>query len=342
VSADSRTRILYVARDYWACGWYRCYVPGVELKRLGYEVHLDNNVRPDDAENYDVIVVQSPSEPQHLELIERGNEAGVLTVAEMDDDVWAIGPAHPGLAYWGRPDMRRNARVCIERSQLVTTPSIALAEKLRAMNPRVTVIPNVLPVEGWEYPEPKVQREDKVVLGWAGSTSHIGDVRMIDDVVQQLLERYPYAEMAFAGGPPEPELTPHPRIRRLPATDIQHYPKLLEEFDIGLAPLADTAFNASKSDLKFVEYSMLGIPSVVSKLEPFLRTVKQGENGFLAASAKDWLKHLGRLIENVELRRSIGARAQEYARTRSIVRTIGRWERAYGLTRSDATAGGEE
>jgi glycosyltransferase involved in cell wall biosynthesis len=209
------------------------------------------------------------------------------------------------------------------------------------MNPNVKVLPNMLPADGWDYPQPRVQREDKVVLGWAGSTSHGGDFRVIDGVVQQLLDRYPHVELVIAGGPPEQELAAHERIRYLEPTDIQHYPTLLEHFDVGLIPLADTAFNKSKSDLKFVEYGMLGIPSVASKLEPYERTVKNGENGFLATSPKDWLKYVTRFIEDVELRRTLGARAQEYARTRTIDHAIEKWERAYGLTRPDAASATE-
>ena len=246
---------------------------------------------------------------------------------------YGISIQNPGHEYWNRPDVKRTARACVCEAKLVTTPTQALAERIRTMNPRVKVLPNMLPTDGWDYPKPKAQREDKVVLGWAGSSSHGGDFRVIDGVVQQLLDRYPHVEFALVGGPPVIELARHERIRPVESTDIKGYPQLIEEFDIGLIPLADTVFNKSKSDLKFVEFSMLGIPSVVSKLEPYLRTVRHGENGFLAMNPKDWLKHLTRLIEDTELRRRVGARAQEYARTRTIDRAIERWERAYGLTR---------
>ena len=48
---------------------------------------------------------------------------------------------------------------------------------------RVRVLPNMLPRETWEYPAPKEQSEDRVVVGWAGSTSHVEDVRIAMNVM---------------------------------------------------------------------------------------------------------------------------------------------------------------
>jgi glycosyltransferase involved in cell wall biosynthesis len=326
-----RRRVSFCVNDYWGCGWYRCFVPGFALQRLGYEVILDKEISRIDVAGSDVLVVQSPSVERQLDAIRMANRAGVLSVVELDDDVWNLPPANPSHASWNRPGVLATTRACVEEAQLVTTPTHVLAEKLRTMNANVKVLANQLPPDDWDYPEPKVQREGGVVLGWAGSNSHAGDLRIVDAVVRQLLDRYPDLEVVIGSSPSVMELGEHERVRRIEETDIEGYPKLLEHFDVGMIPLADTAFNRNKSDLKFVEYSMLGIPSVASKLDPYARTVKHGETGFLASTPKDWLKYLSRLIEDVELRRTVGVRAQEYARTRGIDANIGRWVRAYGM-----------
>jgi len=331
----SRTSVFFNARDTWACGWYRCYVPGVALKRLGYRVTLDAQLGAADIASHDVIVFQQPSSPAHLAAIRSANEQGKLTVVEFDDDVWSLSSANPAHAQWNRPDVRSAVQSCVSEAQLVTVPTHALAERMRAMNPAVRVLPNMLPAEGWDI-EREARPGDGLVMGWAGSQSHGGDFGVIDGIVQPLLERYPHLQMVIVGGPAAIELAPHERITRVPATDIEHYPQRLALFDIGLIPLADTTFNRSKSDLKFVEYGRLGIPTVASKLEPYLKTVKPAENGFLAKSPNDWLKHLTRLIEDEPLRRTLGSAAQDYARTRVIDAAIDRWERAYGLMRPAA------
>jgi hypothetical protein len=188
---SGRSSVFFVARDFWACGWYRCYVPGVELKKLGYRVVLDTKATAADIDDFDVIVVQSPATPAAFDLIERANAAGKLTVAEFDDDVWSLAESNPSAHYWTRPEIRRDVRRCIEAAGIATTPTHVLAEKMRQFNPRVKVLPNMLPRETWEYSAPKAQSEGRVVLGWAGSSSHNEDLGIAEDVVLSLLDRYP-------------------------------------------------------------------------------------------------------------------------------------------------------
>ncbi|MEI7814128.1 MAG: hypothetical protein WCJ13_05000 [Coriobacteriia bacterium] len=330
-STHSRKNVLFIGGDWWGCAWYRCHVPGAQLKELGYEVILDDSLKPSDIEHFDVIVFQRQSHPAALEAINNANAAGKLTVYELDDDIWSLAPTNPGYAAWADPVAARGAVDCIRAAQLVTTATPVLAERLKRYNPNVRVLRNMLPLKEWDYPSPREQQEDRVVIGWAGSTSHVEDLSILDGTVHQILDKYPHAEFVYAGGPSKEVIEPHERITRVSTTDIRGYPKILEQFHIGLIPLVDSAFNRSKSDLKFVEYGMQGIPSVVSKFEPYLHSVKHGENGFLATNGKDWIKFMSRLVESVELRREIGARAQQYARTRTIDKGIDKWVRAYGL-----------
>ena len=50
------------------------------------------------------------------------------------------------------------------------------------------------------------------------------------------------------------------------AADPHEWPR----WAAGLAPLEDTPFNRAKSDLKFLEYSALGLPTVASRVTPYL------------------------------------------------------------------------
>ncbi|MRR12221.1 glycosyltransferase, partial [bacterium] len=126
-------------------------------------------------------------------------------------------------------------------------------------------------------------------------------------------------------------LPSHDHIRHISTVELDHYAELLAGFDIGIAPLIDNKFNSCKSDLKFLEYSKIGMPSVLSKVAPYMRSVRHGENGFLATNTKDWLKYLRTLIKDAELREAMSARAWEFAQGRLMSRNIEKWLRAYGL-----------
>jgi glycosyltransferase involved in cell wall biosynthesis len=106
---------------------------------------------------------------------------------------------------------------------------------------------------------------------------------------------------------------------------------MLVSFDIAIAPLKNIEFNKAKSDLKYLEYAMAGLPVVASDIEAYNKTIIHGQNGFLAKSEEEWFKYLSLLIEDYKLREKIGRAARAYAETRTIEKNIHLWEEAYGL-----------
>jgi len=327
--SDTPTRIHFTVLSYWACAWYRGYVPGVELKKRGHDVVLDTEFRMAEVADYDVIVVQTGASKSIVELMRRANELGKTTVYDIDDDVFNIPPTNQAYETWVDPERRAGAKEAIRLASVVTTTTPHLARELRQLNPNVRVLPNMLPSEYWNVERP--DNGDKVIVGWAGSGSRSADLGMIRTVIPNLLDRYPQMEFHVTGDDNAEAFAPHPRIRVLDGVQIEQLADLVAPFDIGLAPIRDTKFNLAKSDLKFLEYGILGIPTVASWLEPYMHSIRPGENGMLAKSDKDWLKLLSKLIEDVGLRKRMGAAAKAYAETRTIERNIHLWEDAYGL-----------
>jgi glycosyltransferase involved in cell wall biosynthesis len=85
------------------------------------------------------------------------------------------------------------------------------------------------------------------------------------------------------------------------------------KFDIGLAPLEDNNFNRGKSNLRWLEYSALKIPTIASPLPDFKRVIT-GKNGLLANDLDDWKMHLRALLDNEGLRRQMGREAYKSVR----------------------------
>jgi glycosyltransferase involved in cell wall biosynthesis len=322
------TRILYVVEDMWGCAWYRAHVPGVELMRRGYEVVLHEKIHAPTLEMCDVVVFQRPSVPKAFKAIELARTAGKRVVVDIDDDLWSIHTSNPAFASWSGTGSLEVLQSCLSAAHLVTVSTQDLVSVVRPMNANVTVIPNMLPAEHW--PSERVRRKDhgRLVVGWAGSPSHAVDLAVMTGTVETILDRYPNVEVVLAGMRDVP-FRPHERLRFIDHVMIEQYPSVLSQFDIGMIPLADGQFNRCRSDLKFLEYSMIGIPSVASKVSPYEGSVTHGVNGLLARNPKDWLKHLGRLIEDGSLRDSIGQAAREFAEGRTVQATIGLWEAAY-------------
>lgn len=332
--------IFYIVDDYHGCGWYRCHVPGMELQRRGHHVVLNDGLGPEQVQASDVIVFQRQWRPQAIQAMQYAQSLGKVTVFELDDDLWNLHPSNPAYEVWNRPDMLGGLETLLRAADVVTTTTPILAGQLKRFNANVRVLPNMLPGEHWRVGRERPDGYERVAIGWAGSASRWRDLAITKDVVMQVLERYPQVDMLVAGDNSNMVFPPHDRIRQLRPVKIEQYPELVAEFDVGIAPVVDSRFNQAKSDLKFMEYGILGIPTVASNVEAYTHSIVGGENGFLAKNDKAWLKYLRRLIEEPDLRESMGAKAKEFAEERTIEGNVGLWEKAYGIEGESLSAAG--
>jgi glycosyltransferase involved in cell wall biosynthesis len=323
-------KILYVVDSFSGSTWYRCRVPGLELSFRGHELRLMDDPKLEDYEWCDILVIQRLWAPEILEMVEAANQAGKRTIFDIDDDYWCINPSNPAYEFWSEPGKLDNLVRVIRACQRVTTTTEPLRRVVERFNPNVSILPNMLPPAYWpaEGKPPKLTND--LIIGWAGSPTHYEDLHDVTSVIPQILDRYPEIEVWFGGIYPGyfPE---HERLRYLKPVQLEDYAHLLYEFDIGIAPLQDHRFNVAKSDLKLLEYSMIGLPIIAQRVAPYENSLKHGETGFFARNPKDWLKHLTRLIEEPELRVRLATAARAWADTRTIDRNIHLWERVYGI-----------
>lgn len=322
-------KIFFLAADYFGCGWYRCQVPGVELKKRGHTVVMDHRIRAGEFEKYDVLVFQRQWKPEAISLIQTANSLGKMTVFELDDNIWHIHKTNPGYEYWQDSKHLIGAQEVMAECKAITTTTKPLADEMSKYNENVYVLPNMMPEKFWEVKKPK-RDDDKIVVGWAGSMHHWDDLLLLSGSIEQLLDQYPNVEFQIAGASEYP-YRKHKQIKGMKAVKLEAYPSLLASFDIGLAPLVDTLFNRCKSDLKFLEYGMVSVAMVASKVATYTDSIVQGETGFLARNNKDWFKYTKRLIEDKKLRDRIAKDAHEYAMSRTIERNIHLWEEVYGI-----------
>lgn len=327
--------IVYIAETMFGSAWYRCHTPGMALKELGHEVVLTRDPDPALLERCDVLVLLHLARPGIDRLVGQLDARGTLTVFDIDDDYWNLHPENQANRYWDAERLRimeQVARAC----RVVTVSTPELADVMKPMNPNVRVLRNMLPDAHWPTTRRPVSETGPLVLGWAGSSSHLPDVRMVAPVLLQLLDEYPDLTVRLVGANPD-WVTSHPRLEIGEWVQIEEYPAQLAGFDIAIAPLLDTRFNRCKSDLKYVECAMAGLPVVASQVDSYTAAIVQGENGFLARNTKDWLKHLRRLIEDSSLRDRIGEAARPFAEERLVSANAWRWEKTYGLPDSRET-----
>src|SRR5208283_637802 len=183
-------------------------------------------------------------------------------------------------------DIRTYMRSC----DYVTVTTATLQEYYKDINPKITVIPNAVDMAMYAAIRKKKEdyQKDNIVLGWAGSSTHYKDLQIVAPVLKNILVKYPNVTLLIAGFPDCPLFTDIPvdRIIKVPwLHNVLDYIDSIGKIDIGICPLVDSTFNSRKSNIKYLEYSAAGIPSIVSDVPAYQTAVKHKKTGELVKPA---------------------------------------------------------
>lgn len=208
--------------------------------------------------------------------------------------------------------------------KVCTTTTTFLAEKLRERGKQIFIVPNKLSKkdvaianEIFETNKLKPKSLKPVRLGYfSGTLSHNKDFATITNVLVRIMEKHQNVEL-FLVGPLDVENALNKfadRIKQLPYVQRAKHFANLASVDINLVPLElGNPFCEAKSELKFFEAGIVGVPTVAVANQTFCEAIADGEDGFVAATEEEWLAKLEKLIENAELRKTMGAKAREKA-----------------------------
>ncbi len=327
-------RIFYYVRDFSPSCWYRCYLPALALKGLGHEVYVEDEFSLDWLDEIDILVIQRYWSSRTLLFIEEAIEKEIPVVNDIDENFWNLPVDHIEYEFWKEEDQVKFYNAILKRCWMLTVPNEALKKEVESFHKNVKILPSALPGELWESAYKKRKRylkkreDNKVVIGWAGSPLSCQNLELIKEPLEHILNKYENVEVHILGAPEF--ATQHPQVKIFSEwVRMEFYPERLIHFDIGLFPLLPDRYNRAKSDVKYLEYSYLAIPSVSSPFAGHEGVVKQAENGFIAESSTEWVQYLSRLIEDRELREKMGKKARRVALNRTIERNINQWVETY-------------
>ncbi len=101
-------------------------------------------------------------------------------------------------------------------------------------------------------------------------------------------------------------------IDRIAYTDPYAAPNEIRKFDIGVIPHQSSGeWNRAKTSMKVMEYMACAVPPVASVFGEMPYLIKDGENGFLAASEEEWVQKLTLLLRDHALRKRLGRAGQQ-------------------------------
>ncbi len=324
-----------------ACGYWRMWIPYLNLPYSRFQ--FTQGMPPmDDLAEGDVLCVQRLMTAENMTFLKIAREHGIKIVYDLDDNLWQVPKFNPAYSKLCTPEAHRGLQACLEWADVLTCSTKELAKVaeenigwirnvVSGKHLSIVHIDNVVDTKIFTMPE--YERDpDKVVLGWGGSNTHLGDIALVWNLLPDLIEKYSYLYLEFVGHDPPAKLIGHPRVRTREWCHISEFSKRYAtwNWDIVLAPLDDHKFNRSKSSIKMQEAAAIGKPCLAQDIAPYRYfTSKMPELNWLLCHDYTWKKKLEELIENRPLRLQLGVAMRKNIEDNfNITRTIPQWEEA--------------
>jgi glycosyltransferase involved in cell wall biosynthesis len=300
------------------CAWYRCYLPMLELNKLGWEAQIGP---PEYNPQYGFGIFHSKEEIMYgwdivvLKLIMLRSVADILKIKERHQKVVVdIDDFYEGLSPTNHAykvtDPANNSEVnrehywtIIENADAVITSTPFLYDfytKEKGMK-NVFLVRNAIDIDRWTPRKDHSRWLPKV--GWVGAIPwRSGDLETLSPFFGEFLEKNRLSfhhsghikEIKNASAQTQLGIPESIKFTHQPRMPLSKYPEMFRKIDIGIVPLNNIPFNHAKSGIKGLEYTASGVPWIASYSPEYEFLAGQGI-GRVANSEKEWIEHLSDL-----------------------------------------------
>lgn len=227
---------------------------------------------------------------------------------ELNDDSWAFSQYRQDnpmggadASYWALKQMQLSDGIIVTNEYLKMR-----VEKLLIDRPskRVWVMPNTVDVGLF-----KNRPNKTITIGWQGGSNHVRDLELVRPAILRILKENPLVRFQTFGYQPAWTVGARGCKHERWVTFDKYYKTLGNlGLTIGIAPLVDNAFDRCKSNLRWLEYSALGIPTVASPVGPY-QCIRNNATGLYAHDEHGWYTTLTALIKRPKTRARIATNA---------------------------------
>lgn len=291
-----------------------------------------------------VILRQTAKDKKILNYINEWKRRGVKVLFDVDDLIFDLrdlltlmrGTNSRNVLYW-LGYVLGIRRIAKRADGFVTTNDFLAAKLKRSFGKQVAVIKNSLNAEQLEVAEMslKDKKHEGFVVGYfAGSPTHVKDLRLVEPEVFEFLDKHKEAKLKVVGYmEPSAELKRRIAAGQVEVCGLKNYleqMRLMAEVDINIAPLVENDFTNCKSELKYFEAAAVETVTIASPTFAFKEAIRDGENGFLAAPGQ-WQEKMDILYTDQERRRTMAKAARVDALKKYYGKNfLKRVEEAYG------------
>lgn len=259
---------------------------------------------------YDAVITKPIDNPLACAmLIDACKRTQTPLIVDLDDNFMEVTPDQPAWKRGYQPGGENRAIVMslVSMADAIFCSTQPLADYFKEIIFKqwgefkpTFVLPNSVEMK---WPEQKKYRKE---IGWFGSVTHDEDIKLALDGIYSFLKDHQDYSISFVGGFTEkmfkerfnPPTWFKKRASFHPGTSgYEGFKDLIAQYEwqIGIAPLVNNTFNKGKSNIKWIENTMIGVPVVASDVYPYSNTIEHGVDGWLVKD--DWASALAEAVK---------------------------------------------
>jgi glycosyltransferase involved in cell wall biosynthesis len=334
-------KVLGIPIDGSATSYHRVVQPLHHLMQEGLDIQFlgEQNKQAEQYDWADILYIQCLYAPDAYNFYFEQKKAGKHIIIDFDDDYINIPEDSPeqteivdknGEVHKFPTKLRAlYIKMFVGLADVVVVTTDTLKKLYGPSAKKIVVIPNCMS-QDMKRDKPKLPN-DKVRILWSGSASHKPDLLEANEkgYLQAVHEKYKdKVEFHFQGPLNFSEIFPNLPLISHPAASFGDYLNIIQDInpDIAIAPLKSNVFNQSKSNLKYLQMTLMEAAFVGQNMNPYVG-IENGHDGFLADGTNSWIKALSKLVESPELRKKIVANATKYVESHFMIeKQISKWK----------------
>ena len=192
---------------------------------------------------------------------------GIFRVYALDDLITNIPESNPTYSALPAGTIAERLTLGLRASDRLLVSTEPLVDAYRHLIDDIRLVPNSLPWSIWGELRSQRRNGKKPRVGWAGAQQHAGDLRFLEEVINATSHEI---DWIFFGMMPQGS---RPLIAEFHdyVHDFSAYPAKLAslDLDLAIAPLEIHPFNEAKSNLRLLEYGILGWPVICTDILPY-------------------------------------------------------------------------
>jgi GT2 family glycosyltransferase/glycosyltransferase involved in cell wall biosynthesis len=194
---------------------------------------------------------------------------------------------------------------------LATTVFVSTKElrnRYHSINSQCILVENKLSGRLWKG-NIKKQNKEIFKLLYVGTPSHYEDFKLVEPALIQIAHNFPNFKLKIIGVLSQQKVANYdwievidvPKERENYPSFVQWIKEQVSDISCGIAPLATSDFNNTKSNLKVLEYAGLGLPVIASKGKVYSEIGKEAPFVITVDNTQDeWVNAITDKILNVE------------------------------------------